>query len=65
MSFLWSLPEDIGSSQGALSTMLVRNNMQVSTLIKIADGLGYEVVLRPTSGTAKAERTVVIDKAGK
>lgn len=56
---------DIGSSQGALATMLMRNNMQVQTLITIADNLGYELVLRPKSGTNKSERTVVIDSAGK
>ena len=57
--------EDIGTSQGALSTMLVRNNMQVSTLIKICEAMDYEVVLRPTKGTNVKERTVVIDTAGK
>lgn len=56
--------ELIGSTQGALATMLSRNNMQIKTLLKIANALGYEIVLRPTSGKDKAERTVILDDLG-
>ena len=52
-------------TQSTLGTMLSRNNMQVATLAKIADALGYEIVLRPTGGKDKAERTVVLNELGK
>ena len=54
----------IETSQGALGTMLSRNNMQIKTLLKIANVLGYEIILRPTSGKDKAERTVILDDLG-
>lgn len=58
------LADDIGYKQGALATALKRNNMQVKTLIAIAESCGYELVLRPTGGKNKAERTFMIDEAG-
>lgn len=56
--------DEIGIKQGAFTTMMKRNNMQVKTLIGIADALDYEVVLRPKKGTNKTERSVIIDMAG-
>ena len=58
------LAEEIGYQQGALATALKRNNMQVKTLLMIADKCEYELVLRPTGGKNKAERTYVIDEVG-
>lgn len=58
------IAKGIGTTQGALATMLSRNNMQVATLYKIADSLGYDIVLRPRSGNDKKERTVVLDDLG-
>lgn len=55
---------DIGMQSGAFSTMMKRNNMQVKTLVTICNKLGYEIVLRPTEGTNRKERTVIIDEAG-
>jgi hypothetical protein len=58
------LAENIGYKQGALATSMKRNNMQVKTLIALAESCEYEVVLRPKKGTNKAERTYVISEAG-
>ena len=59
------LAEAINYKTGALSTLLKRNNMQVKTLITMAEAMDYELVLRPKSGTNKAERTYVINDAEK
>lgn len=56
--------KDIGMKQGAFATIMCRNNMQVKTLVGIANGLDYEIVLRPKSGIGKNERSVIIDMAG-
>lgn len=59
------LASDIGMQAGALGTIVKRNNMQVKTLIAIANACGYEVVVRPKDGLKKSERTYVIDNAEK
>lgn len=50
------------SSPGAIGNKTMRNNMKVSFLIEVCDLLGYEVVLRPTRGENKADRTMVLTK---
>lgn len=54
----------VGYKSGTWATIMKRNNMQVKTLVAIANELGYEVVLRPKDGKNKEERSVVIDKVG-
>ena len=58
------LGEKIGMKSGAFATVMKRNNMQVKTLLAITNALGYEIVLRPKSGTNRSERTVVVDMVG-
>lgn len=61
---LTELASDIGHKPGALGTVLKRNNMQVKTLVALLESCDYELVIRPTKGLSKGERTYVIDEVG-
>ena len=47
-------------SPASIGNIAYRNDLKVSFLITICDFLGYEVILRPTRGDNKAERTIVL-----
>ena len=58
-----SLAKEMGfNSNAAVGNKIMRNDMKVSFLLEMCDFLGYEVVLRPTRGENKAERTMVLTR---
>ena len=58
-----SLAKAMGyKSSASISNLTSRNDMKVSFLLEMCDFLGYEVVLRPTRGENKAERTMVLTR---
>ena len=60
---LASLAKAMGyKSSASISNLTSRNDMKVSFLLEMCDFLGYEVVLRPTRGENKAERTMVLTR---
>ena len=58
-----SLAKAMGyKSSASISNVTSRNDMKVSFLLEMCDSLGYEIVLRPTRGENKSERTMVVTK---
>lgn len=58
-----SLAKEMGfKSNAAVGNKIMRNDMKVSFLLEMCDFLGYEIVLRPTRGENKAERTMVLTR---
>lgn len=45
-----------------LNTTLRRESMTTDKLLKILNVIGYELVLRPTTGNNKSELTIVVDE---
>lgn len=59
------LATDLGmKSTGALGNIASRNVCSLTTLKKIVDVFGYQIILRPVAGDNKAERTIILDKVG-
>lgn len=45
-----------------ISNIVIRDNANVNTLLEITDALGYEIVIRPTSGGNTTERTIRLER---
>lgn len=57
------LADMTGRKQGSsIGNAIDRNNMTIQVLLEITDALGYEVVIKPTRGENKAERTIKLDR---
>ena len=46
----------------SIGNIQVRNDAKVSLLIKMAEVLDYEIVIRPKHGSDRAERTIILDE---
>ncbi len=58
-----SLAAELGKkSPASIGNVIQRNNMNVESLLEITEKLGYEVVIRPTRGDDKAERTIRLER---
>jgi hypothetical protein len=58
-----SLAAELGKkSPSSISNAISRNNMNIDSLLEITDKLGYEIIIRPTRGEDKAERTVKVER---
>ena len=59
------LSETLGYARPtSLNTILRSNNPRLENLVKMMDALGYEIVLRPKTGSDKVARSVVLDMEG-
>lgn len=58
-----SLAKELGKkSPSSIGNAVVRNNMNVDSLLEITDKLGYEIIIRPTRGGDTAERTIRLER---
>ena len=56
------LSEKVGYARpSSLNTVLISNNPQIETLVKIMDTSGYEIILRPKNGSDKVARSVILN----
>ena len=49
-------------NQSFIGNICIRNSTTVDTLLEITDALDYEIVIRPRSGEAKADRTIKLSR---
>lgn len=58
-----SLAKELGrKSPASIGNAVMRNNMNVDSLLEITDKLGYEIIIRPTRGGDTAERTIRLER---
>ena len=58
-----SLAKELGrKSPASIGNAIVRNNMNVDSLLEITDKLGYEIIIRPKRGGDTAERTIRLER---
>ncbi len=49
----------------SLNTLLSTNNPNTDNLIKIMDALGYDIILKPKSGSDKVARSITLNNENK